>query len=272
MIENWTETGDRIFVRRYSDPFDLNIGLVVGGAGALVVDTRTNPAEARALRDEIRSVTALPVEWVFNTHEHWDHTFGNQEFPESRIWGHVDCRQRLIDYGAARRERVIGYYADNPAYREVLVTPPTETFSESMTLDLGGRSVELAFYGLGHTTNDAVLHVDGITFAGDLVEEGNPPSFGDSYPVAWVETIGRLAEAARPTVIPGHGGPVDPDYLVMSRFDLAWIARTARAGIERGTPVEELALDGAPYPEEPARDALSRAYAELEPERFTQPA
>ncbi|MBA3360595.1 MAG: MBL fold metallo-hydrolase [Actinobacteria bacterium] len=265
MTENWTEFGDRIFVRRFSSPFDLNVGLVVGGAGALVVDTRTNPAEARALRKEIRKVTALPVGWVFNTHEHWDHTFGNQEFSTARIWAHVACRERMEEDGEQARKRVIGYYPDDPAYQEVIITPPAETFADTASLDLGDRTVDFAFYGLGHTTNDAVLHVEGVTFAGDLVEDGNAPSFDDSYPVAWVETIGRLAEAARPIVIPGHGGPVDPDYLVMSRFDLAWIVRTARAGIERGTAVEDLALDGAPYPEEPVRLALSRAYAELEP-------
>jgi glyoxylase-like metal-dependent hydrolase (beta-lactamase superfamily II) len=262
-LGNWTELGDRIFVRRYSDPFDHNIGLVLGKEAALVVDTRTNPAEAVVLREEIRQVTPLPIGWVFNTHEHWDHVFGNQEFPEARIWGHVDCRTRLEETGAEARERVIGYYPDVVSYRDVVVTPPGETFTESASLDLGDRQVQLAFYGLGHTTNDAVLHVDGVTFAGDLVEEGAAPSFSDSYPDAWVETIGRLAEAARPIVVPGHGAPVDPDYLVMSRFDLAWVARTARQGIAAGLALDDLSLAGSPYPEEPAREALARAYSEL---------
>lgn len=263
LLENWAELGDRIFVRRYSEPFDHNVGLVLGGEGALVVDTRTNPAQAKILRDEIQAVTTQPIGWVFNTHEHWDHTFGNQEFPEARIWGHVDCRRRLVEHGGLFLEEVIGQYPEVSAYREVVVTPPTETFTESVAIDLGGRTVELAFYGLGHTSNDAVLHVDGVTFAGDLVEEGNPPSFGDSFPVAWVETIGRLAAAAGVIVVPGHGAPVDPDYLVMSRFDLAWLARTAREGVSKRKQVQELDLSGSPYPEEPAREALSRAYSEL---------
>jgi glyoxylase-like metal-dependent hydrolase (beta-lactamase superfamily II) len=217
--------------------------------------------------NEVRQISQLPVAWVFNTHEHWDHTFGNQEFPDAKIWGHLRCRERLLEEGEAARQRVIGYYPDDEAYEEVVITPPTETFSDAAKIDLGGRIVDLAFYGLGHTSNDAVLHVDSVTFAGDLVEEGSPPSFDDSYPVAWVETIGLLAEAAQPTVVPGHGSPVNPDYLAMSRFDLAWVVRTARAGISAGKEVADLSLEGSPYPEEPARIALSRSYSEL---KFSQ--
>lgn len=261
--DTWSELGDRIYVRRYSEPFDHNVGLILGGAGALVVDTRCNPAQARVLREEIGQISPLPVGWVFNTHEHWDHVFGNQEFAEARIWGHLECRRQLVENGEETRARVMGYYPDDPAYGEVAVTPPAETFTDQASLDLGDRTVDLAFYGLGHTSSDAALHVDGVTFAGDLVEEGNPPTFDDSFPIAWVETIGRLAEAARPVVVPGHGALVDPDYLAMSRFDLAWIARTAKAGADRGESAAEVSLEGSPYPEEPARIALSRAYSEL---------
>ena len=57
----------------------------------------------------------------------------------------------------------------------------------------------MSYHGLGHTNSDAVLHVDDVTFAGDLIEEGAPPSFGDSFPISWFDTVGRLAaEAAAP--------------------------------------------------------------------------
>ena len=262
-LARWREVGDRIYVRRYDDPFDLNIGLVLGDEAALVVDTRTNPAEALALQAEIDAFTKVPLRVVFNTHEHWDHTFGNQVFGSARIWGHERCRLRLLENGESVRDRIAADYPDVAGYGEVVITPPTETFTETGSIDLGARAVALAYYGYGHTSNDAVVHVDGVTFGGDLVEEGNPPTFDDSYPIAWVETIGRLAAAARPVVVPGHGGPVDPEYLVMARFDLAWVARTAQAGKAAGGAVADLDLAGSPYPEEYARVALARAYAEL---------
>lgn len=260
---SWHELSDGVFVRRYDDPFDHNIGLVLGSERALVIDSRTNPREADELRAELGSVTKLPIGWLFNTHHHWDHTFGNQRFPDAKIWGHATCRQTLIEHGDITRKEIIESYPDEESYQEVVITPPEEVFEDHTSIDLGNRRVELVHYGLGHTDNDAVLHTDGVTFAGDLVEEGNPPSFGDSFPLAWAETIGQLAEAAREVIVPGHGAVVDPEYLVVARFDLAWIGRSAKAAKTSGRDVGEIDLTGSPYPEETTRLALSRAYSEL---------
>ena len=165
---------------------------MLGAEQALVIDSRANPRHARELADEVRQVTSQPIGWLFNTHHHWDHTFGNQVFAQSRIWGHVHCRETLLTQGEEMiRELGVEYGA--AAFAEVVITPPTEVFTDVATIDLGNRTADLAHYGRGHTNNDAVLHVGGVTFAGDLVEEGNPPSVADSFPVAWVETIGLLA-------------------------------------------------------------------------------
>ncbi len=264
----WQELEDGVFLRRYDDPFDQNIGLVLGAEAALVIDSRGNPRYARELADEIRSVTSQEIGWLFNTHYHWDHTFGNQVFGRSRIWGHVDCRETLLTEGE-EMARELGAEYGEAAFAEVVITPPTEVFTDVATIDLGNRSAELAYYGRGHTNSDAVLHVGGVTFAGDLVEEGNPPSVDDSFPIDWVETIGLLAEAARPRIVPGHGSVVDREYLVVARFDLAWVARTAQTGRENGAQWADLKLDDAPWPEETARAALERAYLELE-SKFSQ--
>jgi hypothetical protein len=57
--------------------------------------------------------------------------------------------------------------------------------------------------------------------------------------------------------------------LVVARFDLAWVGRAARAGKEAGLAVQEIDLSDSPYPEEPAREALARAYSELD-SKFSQ--
>ena len=182
----WRQLSDGIFVRRYDHPFDHNVGLVLGAEQALVIDSRTNPREADELLGELRSVTKQPIGWLFNTHHHWDHTFGNQRFANTRIWGHRRCAETLIESGEATKKEISESYPGEESYREVVITPPTELFEERATIDLGNRTVDLVHYGLGHTDNDAVLHVGEVSFAGDLVEEGSPPSFGDSFPIAWV--------------------------------------------------------------------------------------
>ncbi|MGH8925490.1 MAG: MBL fold metallo-hydrolase [Acidimicrobiia bacterium] len=265
----WRQLADGVFLRRYDHPFDHNIGLVLGADRVLIVDSRTNPREADELKTEVRAVTNLPIGWLFNTHHHWDHTFGNQCFGGASIWGHTRCAQTLIDDGEATKKEISDSYPDESSYGDVVITPPTELFDERATIELGDRTAELAHYGRGHTDNDAVLHVNGVTFAGDLVEEGSPPFFEDAFPVAWAKTIGILAEAAQTMIVPGHGSPVDSEHLVVARFDLAWVGRAAAAGRAAGKAVEEIDLGDSPYPEETAREALARAYSELD-SKFSQ--
>jgi glyoxylase-like metal-dependent hydrolase (beta-lactamase superfamily II) len=269
VVMTWRELSDGILVRRYDHPFDHNVGLVLGAERVLVIDSRTNPAAADELATEIRSVTKLPIGWLFNTHHHWDHTFGNQRFRDAIIWGHERCAQTLLESGEATKKEICEAYPDEPSYRDVVITPPTELFQERAEIDLGNRWVELVYYGRGHTDNDAALHVADVTFAGDLVEEGGPPTFDDSFPCAWVETIGLLAEAARKTIVPGHGAPVDAEHLVVARFDLSWVARAAETSRDSGLSVEEIDLRDSPYPEETTRIALARAYSELD-SKFSQ--
>jgi glyoxylase-like metal-dependent hydrolase (beta-lactamase superfamily II) len=261
--EKWQELDDGIFRRRY-EFLDQNVGVVVGADGVLVVDTRSHAGHARELLADLRRLTSLPVRWVFNTHYHWDHAFGNQVFSTSAIWGHVNCRTELVERGLEPVDRLVAAYpADAAEYRAVVVTPPTDTFEERAVIDLGNRVAELSYLGRGHTNSDAVLHAGEVTFAGDLVEEGAPPGFGDSFPISWFDTVGRLAAEARPKVVPGHGDIVDVEYLVVSRFDLGWITRQAQQAVARGVAADQIDLTDSPYPMESAREALARARAEL---------
>ncbi len=261
--DDWQELGEGVFRHRY-EFLDQNIGVVLGGEAVLLIDTRSHPGHGNQILSDLKAVTSLPVGWVFNTHFHWDHAFGNQVFAASEIWGHVNCRNELLKRGLDPIERlVIDFPSEADGFRKVVITPPTEVFDEGATLDLGNRMVAMSYLGRGHTNSDAVLHVDDVTFAGDLVEEGSPPSFGDSFPVSWFDTVGHLAAEAKATVVPGHGDVVDVEYLVVARFDLGWIAQHARVGISGGLAVDQINLEGSPYPEDAVRQALERAYLEL---------
>jgi glyoxylase-like metal-dependent hydrolase (beta-lactamase superfamily II) len=77
----------------------------------------------------------------------------------------------------------------------------------------------------------------GVLFAGDLLENGAPPSFGpDSYRRDWAAAVGLLLDvAAAPAAtgtrvfVPGHGDPLSPDEAAAQRADLLRIARAAEA-------------------------------------------
>ncbi|MFC4062959.1 MBL fold metallo-hydrolase [Planomonospora corallina] len=247
MTEQWREVGDRVYVRRHAS-FDLNAGLVVGDEGCLVIDTRMSHRQGRELADAVRTVTALP--WtVVNTHAHFDHFFGNAVFLPAEIWGHARCAETAAATGEAQRQAWLREGPEELA--EVEITPPGRTFTDSTTLDLGGRPVHLRFLGRGHTDHDVVAEVPdaGVVFAGDLVEEGAPPQFGDGFPLEWPDTLARLLELPGETVVPGHGAVVDRDFVRRQHADLVTAVGIVTAGGDRAR---------APFPEETMAEIAGR--------------
>lgn len=219
----WQELGDGIFRQRY-ESLDLNVGLVLAAEAALVIDSRATHGQAEELIDGIRSLTPLPVTHLVNTHHHWDHTFGNAVF-SCEIVGHERCRSTLIERGHAMRQMLLDAEwvpaEAKPHFEGVVITPPETTFETSLVLAMGDRPVTLTHLGRGHTDNDIIVEVDDVLFAGDLVEEGAPPQFGDAFPSDWLNTLSRLISRSPETIVPGHGDVVGVGFVATQREQIA---------------------------------------------------
>ncbi len=256
------ELGEGVFRRRY-EALDLNIGVVIGEDGVLVVDTRASHSQADQFKKELSSLTDLPVRWVINTHWHWDHTFGNSRFADVDLWGHERCREALADRGdemkvGARRWLSERHHVEIDA---VEITAPNKTFSDRASIDIG-RRIELTYHGLGHTDADIVIRVpdSDVAFMGDLVEEGAPPSFGDSYPTIWPLTLRLATEEMPGAIVPGHGDVIDPAFIRSQYAELVAVADLAIRCSEGEIAVEDAANQG-PYPPDVMIVALERAVA-----------
>jgi glyoxylase-like metal-dependent hydrolase (beta-lactamase superfamily II) len=142
------------------------------------------------------------------------------------------------------------------------IVPPDNTFAESQTLDIGGREVVLQYFGLGHTNSDIAIHVPdaNVLFAGDLLEEGAPPWYGDSFPLEWPETVERMLPLATGNVVPGHGDVIDRWYSERQLLELTQVAQLVRR-----VEAEEMSVESArklcPYPAEVFDTALERVRA-----------
>jgi glyoxylase-like metal-dependent hydrolase (beta-lactamase superfamily II) len=267
--ETWRELDHGVYVRSYAAQA-LNVGLVIGDTRCLVVDTRSSHVQGAELAAAVRELTPLP--WVVvNTHAHWDHCFGNRRFLPTELWGHRRCAEVLAMYGDLQRRiitrhaRAEGEMTFADELDEVVVTPPDHTLDECAELDLGDRVVELRHLGRGHTDNDVVIVPDGteVCFAGDLVEEGAPPEYSDSFPLDWPSTLQRLLDRALGTVVPGHGEVVDLAFVREQTETVARVAALARQAHADGRQVTE-AAGALPLPRPVAELALARAYRQLE--------
>lgn len=274
----FTEVADRVWVARY-EWFDVNVSLVAGDRGLLVVDTHASALAAREVIDDIRRLDAGDVVAVANTHEHFDHTFGNGEFRTAYgavpIHAHEAAAERTVPAG----ERIKGLYDDEPddPHREEVqateIVPADHTFSSAAALDLGDRLVELVHPGRGHTSGDLVVRVPDadVLLAGDLVEESaarnGVPGFGpDCYPLEWplsLDMVLGLTTSAS-VVVPGHGAPVDREFVEDQRNAIGVVAETIRDLATRGVPLAEALEAGEwPYPREELADAVRRGYEQL---------
>lgn len=254
--------GEGVFRRRY-ESLDLNVGVVIGEDGLLVIDTRASHREARELLDELTTLSPKPVRWVVNTHFHWDHVFGNAIFDEAEIWGHELCQVALRDFGEEMKDSAKEWLPgeSHGDIDQVRVVPPQMVFSDTVSLDIG-REISLSYHGFAHTDSDIVVRVSdaGVAFFGDVLEEGAPPSFGDSYPVAWPLTLRLASEALPEVVVPGHGDVVDRAFVRAQHAELVEVAEIATSYVNGEVELEQAASRG-PYPVDVMKTALLRAAA-----------
>jgi glyoxylase-like metal-dependent hydrolase (beta-lactamase superfamily II) len=259
----WREIGDRVFVRRYRF-YDQTIGAILGIERVAVIDTRTTIRQAEEARSELRELTALPIV-VVNTHGHHDHVFGNSVFRPCEIWGHVRCVTMIERTGERQRAEAaaaIPQLADDLA--AVVLDPPDRTFETSALIDIGGRVLDLQYLGRGHTDNDVIVLVPDadVLFAGDLLENGATPYFGDSYPLDWPTTARALLELVNGVVAAGHGEPAGRAFAERQAAEFEANAALARR-IHAGELDIDAAIAASPYPAPAALEPLERALAQL---------
>ena len=252
---SFTEVADRVWVARYPT-HDVNVSLVGGSDGLLVVDTQGSAGLARAVVEDVRRLGAGDVTGVVNTHAHFDHCYGNGTFRAA--YGAVP----VVAHESAAEEMA------RDGDPEV-VALPDRTFSSALVLDLGDRAGELVHPGRGHTGGDLVLRVPDadVLLAGDLVEESGPPWFGaDSWPMEWPLALDVVLglTTGRTVVVPGHGAPVDRDFVEEQRNAIGVVAETIRDLANRGVPVDQ-ALDAGewPWPHERLAEGVRRGYEQL---------
>ncbi len=288
--QGFVEVADRCWVARY-ELLDVNVGVVGGERGLLVVDTHASEAEARKVVEQVRRLGAGDVVAVVNTHAHFDHCFGNvvfaEEYDAAQLFAHEAATAAIAETGRASQAEALSYAEDpqtpedreessRQRHRDIAATrilAPDRTFSSAKAIDLGDRLVELVHPGRGHTAGDSMIRVQDadVVFAGDLVEEsaarGGVPGFGaDSYPLAWPATLdlvtSMLTESS--VVVPGHGRPVGRDFVTEQRTSIGIVAETIRDLAGKGVPVADaLSATEWPYPVEELAHAVARGYEQL---------
>ncbi|HEX2705142.1 MAG TPA: MBL fold metallo-hydrolase [Candidatus Lustribacter sp.] len=261
--------------------WDVNVGLVLGREGAVVIDTRSSGIQGAEIQDDIRALGAgIRVRHVVNTHVHFDHTLGNCAFEGAAVYAHENVGRTIERDSAAVMELFRADPRDAPEYGYtaadvvgVLATEvrvPDVTFDSVVKVDLGNRRVVMTHTGRGHTDGDVVVTVPDadVAFFGDLVEESAHPSLGeDCWPLEWAPTLDAHAVGLGrgSVVVPGHGLPVGSSFVLRQREDLAVVAAVIAERRAAGLTLEQASRqpdDRLPYPLEWLTTAFARAWGQ----------
>ncbi|GCE15377.1 MBL fold metallo-hydrolase [Tengunoibacter tsumagoiensis] len=185
-----------------------NRGLISQGGSVLVIDSGiavTEAAPLRAAAQERRKDGAL---YLFNTHPHGDHVYGNQVFTDNPIIAHEGVRNNLITHG----EETLAAWRQNQdmaaLISDVVITPPTLTFRDHLTLFVGDIEVQLRYLARAHSLSDSVawLPQSRTLFTGDLLFNTFVPALPRGGSVEnWIQALEKLIALEAEHVIPGHG-------------------------------------------------------------------
>jgi len=207
-----------------------NTTALVTNEGVVLVDDKF-PQDAENIVAEVKKVTNQPIKYVINTHHHMDHSGGNATLQKMGV--------QVIASEQARRYQVEG---KQPGLSNI-------AFQDHMHVYLGGKNVELFYFGKSHTGGDVVAYFpeDRVLSMGDMF------TFGDATPQLidysgggsakeWTATVDRALRLDFDKVVPGHGVVTSKDEVKKFRESTMMLrtkvhdmiaAKKSRADIEQ---------------------------------------
>jgi len=199
---------------------------IVTPDGVIVTDPISTDAAAW-LKAKIATLTDQPVRYVIYSHHHNDHITGGSVFSgTARFVSHTFARPKIL-------------HAADPS------TPlPDLTFNDRMTIDLGGKHVELIYTGKNHSDNSLVvlLPQDRLLFAVDFipVETVAYRALPDAYPDDWIESLKQVERLDFDTLVPGHGKIGRKEHVRLFREYLEALRAAVSEQIRNGATLEEI--------------------------------
>ncbi|MDJ0842466.1 MAG: MBL fold metallo-hydrolase [Acidobacteriota bacterium] len=229
-----------------------NIGVVSGEDGVFMIDDQFAPLTEK-IKKAVSAITPKSVRFVLNTHWHFDHTGGNENFAkaEAVIVAHENVRKRM-----SKGQFMSDFNMQvDPAPKIAL---PVVTFTSDMTFHMNGEEIHVFHVRHAHTDGDAIVHFKNTNalHMGDVF-------FNGSYPYIDVGSGGSVAGAIKAIdkvlgmiddntkIIPGHGPLSNKSELQMTRDMLAGIHEAVKKMVDAGKSLEEVqaAKPTAPWDE-----------------------
>ncbi|MBX2836821.1 MAG: MBL fold metallo-hydrolase [Gammaproteobacteria bacterium] len=187
-----------------------NLSFVIGSDAVLVVNASDNYLLAKALHEEIKTITSLPVEYVVLENGQGHAMLGTNYWQEqgAKVIAHVDTASVMAAHGQAVLDRMKSRNRDKSM--GTVLSAPDITFEDRYELNLGDMAVEVLYLGPSHSPGDTQVWLPKrqLMIAGDMAfHERLLPVFDDTDTAGWIETWRAFKALDAQVIIPGHGHP-----------------------------------------------------------------
>ncbi len=239
----------------------------------VVVIDANFPREAGDVIAAVKQTTDKPIRYVFDTHHHGDHAFGNAVFARqgASVIAQANCARILRTSGA----REFAEEGKKPGGRKDVASGTFKgadlLFDDKLVLDDGTQRVEFLHFGHGHTAGDAVAYLPkhGILCTGDACVNGAYNYVGQGDSASWIRALERMQQLDVRLVCPGHGPLAGKELLEKQKRYFVDLRREVQKGIDARMAFEDVLenLDLPWYKEwtgvPPPGDNVRHVYDEL---------
>ena len=216
---------------RFQNKFHFSVFLVT--PDGIIATDPINADAAKWLEAELDKRFGKPVKYLILSHDHADHSSGGEVFADTAVVvAHANAKRTIL--GEKRPTAV-----------------PNVTFTDRMTVELGGKRVELAYVGRNHSDNMIVMHFpdERALFAVDFIPVKTLPfrDLPDGYLPDWIDSLKRVEAMDFDILVPGHGAlGTKSDVAAFRGYMEALygeVLAAARAGKTVGQMKAEITLD-----------------------------
>jgi glyoxylase-like metal-dependent hydrolase (beta-lactamase superfamily II) len=216
----------------------------------LIVVDANFPSGARLAMADAKKVSSKPVKYVFDTHHHGDHAYGNPVWTEAGAitLAHKGVVDEMKRVEPGRWQSTAKTRKDVAELNLPTAEPPKQTFEKSpYVMDDGSRRVEFHFFGWAHTRGDGFVYLpkEQVLCTGDAVANGPYNALMDANVANWPKVIQQARKLKVAHVLPGHGGAAGPEILSGQENFFLELHKSVKAAIDHGKKLDDIVkMDG----------------------------
>jgi len=211
----------------------------------LIVVDANFPSGARLALADAKKVSSKPVKFVFDTHHHGDHTYGNAVWTGTGAVtiAYQGVAEEMKRYEPARWQATMKERKDVAQMHRDTPEPPQQTFSDSPhVITDGTRRVEFYHFGWAHTRGDGFVYLpqERVLCSGDAAVNGPYNYTADGNIGNWPKVLDGALKLKVDHVLPGHGGAGGKEILSGQRAFMLELRKAVKAAVASGKKLDDL--------------------------------